>query len=409
MCSHARPGRRGRQFFNVNPGGEHAAMASPDLLILGGGIAALWTLRRARDAGYSALLLTREGIGGRQTLASQGVIHGGMKYALAGALTDASEALRDMPRRWRSALAGSGEIDLRGVPVTAPRQVLWSGPGLAARATAFFAGKALSSRVAPQSRAEAPAPFNHPDFQGVLYTLDEFALDTPALVQALAAPVAEDLRTAQTLTFHAEAEETVAVEWCGQRLRPALIACLAGEGNAGLLTQAGCPDLAPMQRRPLHQVLVQAPDLPDLFGVCLGGGPKPRLVVTTHRVPGRDPVWYLGGELAEAAGVARSEAEQISVARQELAALFPWLGWSRAHWSTLRIDRAEAADRSGDRPSGVTWRRRGNLGVGWPTKLALAPCLADDILAELAALCPRPSPTAVWPGEPPTFATAPWS
>ncbi len=37
-------------------------------------------------------------LGGGQSVESQGIIHGGAKYALHGALTGASEAIADMPR-----------------------------------------------------------------------------------------------------------------------------------------------------------------------------------------------------------------------------------------------------------------------------------------------------------------------
>ena len=50
-----------------------------DIAILGGGIAGLWLLNRLRGAGYSAVLLTAGELGAEQTIASQGMIHGGMK------------------------------------------------------------------------------------------------------------------------------------------------------------------------------------------------------------------------------------------------------------------------------------------------------------------------------------------
>ena len=58
-----------------------------DIVILGGGIAGLWLLNRLRTAGYSTVLFERGALGQGQSIASQGMIHGGMKYALGGALT----------------------------------------------------------------------------------------------------------------------------------------------------------------------------------------------------------------------------------------------------------------------------------------------------------------------------------
>jgi len=94
---------------------------SVDISIFGGGIAGLWALARLRQAGYQAVLFQQGAFGGVQTLASQGIIHGGSKYALTGKLTAASQAIADMPGIWRDCLSGTGELDLSAVslPVSA--------------------------------------------------------------------------------------------------------------------------------------------------------------------------------------------------------------------------------------------------------------------------------------------------
>ena len=53
-----------------------------DVLVFGGGAAGLWCLDRLRRAGYHAILLESKAIGSGQTIQSQGIIHGGGKYAL---------------------------------------------------------------------------------------------------------------------------------------------------------------------------------------------------------------------------------------------------------------------------------------------------------------------------------------
>jgi hypothetical protein len=381
-------------------------MHSPDVLIFGAGIAGLWTANRLRSEGFSVVVVESTSVGGVQTLASQGVIHGGMKYALAGALTDSSEALRDMPRRWRAALEGRGEIDLRSTRVTADHQILWSGGSIAARGAAFFASKTLTSRMQTIPKSEAPAPFDHHDFHGALYRLDEFALDVPSLIQNLVAPLSGCLLKADPSRVSFPSPNSISLD--GTTFQPALTLFLAGEGNEALIAQSGVSGLPAMQRRPLHQVVVRHAGLPSLFGVCLGLGPKPRMVVTTHHSDGI-PSWYLGGELAEASGVARSETAQIDFASSELSELFPWLDWSTADWSTVRINRAEALDKSGNRPSGVTLAGQGNILVGWPTKLAMAPVLADEILAEMKkrGLAPQQAGPS-WNYPSPPMGVLPW-
>ena len=49
-----------------------------DVLIFGGGIAGLWLLNRLHNAGYSAWLMEQEALGSGQSIASQGMIHGGL-------------------------------------------------------------------------------------------------------------------------------------------------------------------------------------------------------------------------------------------------------------------------------------------------------------------------------------------
>ena len=85
--------------------------ASLDAAIVGGGIAGAWALRLLQNKGYNAILLEADSIGCAQTLASQGMIHGGLKYALSGNMTGAAEAIADMPRRWRACLDDADDVD----------------------------------------------------------------------------------------------------------------------------------------------------------------------------------------------------------------------------------------------------------------------------------------------------------
>ena len=91
------------------------ALHCVDAVIVGAGVAGLWAMNVLQRRGYRALMFESDGIGGKQTLASQGMIHGGLKYALRGRLTTASEAIADMPARWRACLEGVGDVDLSGL------------------------------------------------------------------------------------------------------------------------------------------------------------------------------------------------------------------------------------------------------------------------------------------------------
>lgn len=64
-----------------------------DIAIFGGGIAGLWLANLLRQRGFSCVVLEAGTLGGGQTLLSQGILHGGLKYALGGTLSSESEAI----------------------------------------------------------------------------------------------------------------------------------------------------------------------------------------------------------------------------------------------------------------------------------------------------------------------------
>ncbi len=363
---------------------------STDVLIVGGGVAGLWLNARLRRLGFATLLVDKGALGGGQSVKSQGIIHGGTKYALSGALTGASEAIADMPRRWREALEGKGELDLSGVRLLSDAHYLWSPGTLAGNLTSFFASKAVRSRVGQVKGDELPPALQHPRFKGKVYRLSELVLDVPSLIARLAELAGDSLLACEQIEPLLDDNELVGLRVDGREIRAQRIVFSAGGGTAELLASLGLQQPA-MQRRPLHMVIVKAPTLKPLYAHCLGGGTKPRITVTSHPTADGEWLWYLGGDLAEADGVARDEAAQIAVAKKELAELVPWIDLSSAQWATLRIDRAEPAQSALARPDNAFLAEQGRLLVGWPTKLALSPDFSDRVEAALARDGIRPA------------------
>ncbi|MFP5422281.1 MAG: NAD(P)/FAD-dependent oxidoreductase [Gammaproteobacteria bacterium] len=381
---------------------------STDVLIVGGGIAGLWLNARLRRQGFATLLVENARLGGGQSVKSQGIIHGGAKYALHGALTGASEAIADMPRRWREALAGNGELDLTGVRLLSDAHYLWSPGSLAGNITSFFASKAVRGRVDQVKGEQLPPALQHPKFKGKVYRLAELVLDVPSLISRLGELAGDGLLAAERIEPLRENGELVGLIIDGREIRAQRIILSAGRGNAELLSALGLTQPA-QQLRPLHMALVKGPTLKPLYAHCLGGGPKPRVTITTHPADDGQWVWYLGGDLAEADGVARDEAAQIQAAKKELSELLPWVDLSAAQWATLRVERAEPAQSGLVRPDNAFLHEHGKLLVGWPTKLALAPDFADRVLAALSRDGVQPTTHAPLPALPrPSVAPPAW-
>ncbi|WP_278941904.1 NAD(P)/FAD-dependent oxidoreductase [Pseudomonas helleri] len=359
-----------------------ASVISTDVLIVGAGVAGLWLNARLRRQGFSTVLVENHSLGGAQTLKSQGIIHGGAKYALHGALTGASEAIADMPRRWREALAGDGELDLSGVRLLSEAHYLWSPGTLAGNLTSFFASKAVRGRVDQVKGDQLPPALQNPRFKGKVYRLAELVVDVPSLVERLAELAGDSLLAGQKVEPLFENERLIGLRVDGLDILAQRIVLSAGQGNAELLASLEI-NVPAQQLRPLHMVMVKGPSLKPLYAHCLGGGPKPRITVTTHPAANGEWVWYVGGDIAEAEGVARTADEQIAAAKKELASLLPWVDLSQAQWATLRVDRAEPAQSGLVRPDNAFVSDTGRLLVGWPTKLALAPDFSDRVINAL--------------------------
>jgi glycerol-3-phosphate dehydrogenase len=378
-----------------------------DVLIFGGGIAGLWTLARLRKEGYSCLLLESKALGAGQTIASQGIIHGGIKYALTGQASAASKAIAAMPAIWRACLEGTGEIDLRGVKVLSERQYLWTTGGIGSRIAGFAASKVIRTavdRVTPEQRPDwlQSAP------RGVdVYGVDEPILDPHSVLERLATLNAECIgrvalcERGSPMTIQENGE--IVGSWAPARLPDDLygqashdiairarrtIFC-AGEANQAYMRLTR----GETQVRPLHMVMAKAqhyrPNLPSIYGHCVGLSDKPKLTITSQLDVDRRVVWYVGGDIAER-GVDLSPIELIAATRLEVSECLPWIDISGTQWATLRVNRAEGVG-SGSRPDEpiVLDSPRG-IGV-WPTKLAFAPLAASRVVDALRSTGIEPS------------------
>lgn len=355
-----------------------------DVVIWGGGVAGLFCLARAVNLGYKVCLLNQGELGWPQTVHAQGIIHGGVKYSIQGKLTHSTTAIESMPERWQSLLQGQAEIDLSRVQVLSRHHDLISRGGFTESVSSFIASKAIKSQSKKLKPEEYPEVFQNSQFSGQIFRVYETVVDPKSLLFQLAAPYQDRIFQYQSILEQkttngmsefvvTDGEHTVAMS------SKQVVVC-AGAGNEGFLAGMHCR----AQRRPLHMVALtfEQEQLP-LYAHWLGMSQVPLLTVTTHpsTVKGQT-TWYLGGQIAED-GCERDAAAQIETSQKLLAELLPWVDTRSCRWHTMLLDRAEAKQPFGHRPTTSLVHSENNWHIVWPTKLTFAPTLWDNLGSRL--------------------------
>lgn len=379
--------------------------AEIDVAVFGGGIAGLWLLARLRALGFDAHLFEKNAFGAGQTVASQGIIHSGVKYTFDGVNRPQTEALSSMPKIWMDCIEGKGEVDLRGTEILARNQLMFTTGGLVNRLAGAFATKALRSDVGALERENYPELFRAREFTGTVYQLEEPVLAARSVLEALHQRCARFVYHAEKPEIGREGDRVVEVRVGEVAIRPRLCVFTSGAGNEYFAEQIGLEKSKVTQRRPLRMFLAR--NLPHrVYAHCLVPEPKPRVTITTHPLEGAN-VWYLGGNIAEKA-VGMSDPEALRWAHSEMTSIFPWLNWSQVSWAIHDVDRAEPAA-SKLLPSGPTLTVVGNAALAWPTKLALAPALTSQALRWIEQMNVTPTGRATeLPLPPAQVARYPW-
>ncbi|MEQ8788372.1 MAG: FAD-dependent oxidoreductase [Pirellulaceae bacterium] len=383
-------------------------------VIFGAGAAGLWTLDELRRQGRSAVLLETSALGDGQTIASQGIVHGGLKYSLKGLLTASAREAREMPKLWRRCLSGADAPDLSRTEVRSESFYLWGTDSAASRVGMF--GAKLGLQAAPRTIEHDQRPPLLRDCQGAVLRVDEQVLSPSSLLAALAAPHQNAIlkidRTKPPSLVTSRPGHAQSIVVCSPEasseltLLPDWVVLAAGQGNAALREQLGL-DASRMQRRPLHMVLVRGP-LPEFFGHCVDGG-RTRVSITSARDNSGRTVWQVGGQIAED-GVTLDAEALIHRAQAEISSTLPELNLAHTEWSTYRVDRAEGAVAGGGRPDSFHLLKDGNVLTAWPTKLVLVPQLAaaaaKTIVASTTLRAANYSLLTSWPR--PAKAAPPW-
>lgn len=385
-----------------------------DALIFGGGAAGLWLLDRLSRDGHHVLLLESGALGSGQTVASQGILHSGTTYSSAGQTPKSIRNQRSLTQFWQDSLLGRATPNLSKTRLRSGHCFLWQAESLAGRP-----GKPAARLSASIDHEIVPAS-DRPDVLRYLCTpvvrIPELVIDPRSLIQDLSSQYADRILLIDDkrgLEFRLDSPgEVTAVRLSSPsdgstlELHPRQVILTAGNGNPRLRKLAGLSSDV-VHRRPLHMILVRG-DLPELNGHAIDGA-DPRLTITSDRDETGRIIWQIGGRIAEE-GAVLNPRDLAERAHRELSSLLPNLDLSRVDWATYTVERAEAATTNGAAPKNIQVLCAGNVTSGWPTKMVLAPVLAQEIARR--ATSPYfsakfdTSRFADWPR--PTVARYPW-
>lgn len=375
-----------------------------DVVIFGAGIAGLWTFHALKKRGYDVLLLERDEIGCGQTLASQGIIHSGLKFSLAGKVSSLAKTISAMPDRWREALDGKGNVDLSQAQVNAQSQHLMIPPGFFGGLTKIVTQKALGESVRSVPQKEWSADVQSTGFKGSVIFMNEPVLDVPSVLRALATPYIDCIKK----IGHEEADAPFDF-LKKQNITAKQIIFTSAKSNHNIAQYADEANGLETQHRPLLQGMLRGAPF-DLFAHLVGKTDKPVASITTHKTENGERVWYLGGGVAERA----KDTNPDDVYRDALAAFksyLPQIDFSDTVWATLPIDRVEGkSNTDGWMPDTPTIHHGKNALYCWPTKLTFAPLLYDMIQVDLDKKGISPSCTSSDFSDLPqaAFAKPPW-
>lgn len=333
-----------------------------DIAIVGAGIAGLWVFHRLKVLGYDAVLLENNAIGGGQTIASQGIIHSGLKYSLAGQVNSLAQSISAMPDIWRDALKGHGDVDLRSAKMASESQYLLIPNGFMGGLVKLVTQKALGGNVRDIPKNEWPDALQHSGFNGSVIFMDEPVLDVPSVIRALAEPYRDCI-------INATPDQVDAKRYI----------YTAAVGNEGFAAAHAHDTGLKTQARPLLMGMIKHAPFP-LYTHCIGTSDKPVATITTHKAEDGSLVWYLGGAVAERA----KDADPVAVydaMKAALAKYCPAVDISGFEWAVLPIDRIEGKSSTQNHlPDTPTIHKAGDTLYCWPTKLTFAPMLGDMVV-----------------------------
>lgn len=375
-----------------------------DIVIFGAGIAGLWLFHALKRQGYDVLLLDKGSIGGVQSVASQGIIHSGLKYCLAGKVNKLAQRISEMPQIWRDSLNGQGPVDLSAARVNAKSQNLLIPKGIMGDLVKLATKKSLGDSVHDIKRVDWPERIKSSGFSGSIIAMNELVLDIPSVVRALAEPYRNCIRKLPD-----EYADKPFQFLAAHNIKTQRVIFTAAQSNLEIANANNHSDGLETQHRPLLQVMMKNAPF-ELYAHLVSKSDKPVATLTTHKTVDGALVWYMGGSVAEKPKDYPPE-NAIAEAKDALMKYMPDIDLSAAEWAVLPIDRVEGKSKTDNwLPDTPTIHKTKDALYAWPTKLTFAPMLANMVerILEDESIVANSNPNNFDFLEGVIFTSAPW-
>jgi hypothetical protein len=385
------------------------ARIDTDLLIFGTGIASLWCTAHLRARGYKVIMICDRPVGGDQTLAAQGIIHAGLKYALSGKITKLARSISAMPQHWLDALHGKGTVDLSGARVAAQGQELMIPDNIMGGLVSRLSQTVFKGQI--YDHADWRDDILSSGFQGHIVQLPEPVVDVPSVVTHI-------FQKNQSIIFQTSGQEIVfqtphdiVIGNDVIHTQACIFAC--GAGNQKMATNNQDEPHIQMRLRPLMMgFLKPAPFL--LSAHLIGTSDKPLATITTHTLQSGEKIWYIGGQVSERATSSPPEKLFKDILKI-LMRFFPAFDFQQIEMAALALERAEGFATSSHQPPDrpIIQRKNSNFYI-WPSKMTFAPLLATQLEDDLKKQGINASGNTNWEPESlnnlanATLAIAPW-
>lgn len=363
-----------------------------DITIIGGGVAGLWTANVLKQMGFNCILIEKHSLGNYQTINSQGIIHGGVKYSLVGKISNATSNISKMTEAWDLSFSNKisnkpNLVDLSLTKINSTCHDLCFPNSNFFKLSSFVTSKILSSKckIISKNDQDYQNSLNQLGYNGIVYRITEKVVDTKSLINNLSKNIENNIIQLDNYEINYQDNQINNINFESKNqnynIKSQLYIFTSGQNNQHIINFS--EHLPKQQLRPLQMIFAK-PDINiNLFAHFIGKdnkNNKPFATITTHKNINNENILYFGGQVAESEYIDTPKDIHINNLKKQIKTIFPKVNINNWQWDTIKINRAEASQEYNKMPDTSFAIKQNNIILGWPTKLTFAPDFADRIL-----------------------------